>query len=78
MATTTLAPTAPTYRTGLYSWLTTTDHKRIGILYVVNSFIFFFIGGTLALGVRSELAAPGLQLLTDATSTSSSRCTPRS
>ena len=67
MATTTLAPTAPTYRTGLYSWLTTTDHKRIGILYVVNSFIFFFIGGTLALGVRSELAAPGLQLLTDAT-----------
>src|SRR5689334_2660735 len=65
MATTTLAPTAPTYRTGLYAWLTTTDHKKIGILYVVNSFLFFFIGGLLALGVRTELAAPGLQFLTD-------------
>jgi cytochrome c oxidase subunit 1 len=67
MATTTLTPTATAYRTGLYAWLTTTDHKKIGILYIVNSFIFFFIGGMLALGVRSELAAPGLQLLSDAT-----------
>ena len=34
-------------------------------MYVINSFLFFFIGGVLALGVRTELAAPGLQLLTD-------------
>jgi cytochrome c oxidase subunit 1 len=65
MATTTLTPTIPAYRTGLYAWLTTTDHKKIGIMYVINSFVFFFIGGLLALGVRSELAQPGLQFLTD-------------
>src|SRR4029453_8680890 len=65
MATTTLAPTTTTYRTGLYAWPTTTDQKKIGVLYVVNSFVFFFIGGLLALGVRTELAAPGLQFLTD-------------
>jgi cytochrome c oxidase subunit 1 len=59
-----LTPTA-TYRSGLYEWLTTTDHKKIGILYVVNSFIFFILGGLLALGVRSELAQPGLQYLAD-------------
>src|SRR5439155_2208073 len=65
MATTTLTPAASAYRTGLYEWLTTTDHKKIGILYLVNSFIFFFIGGLFALGVRTELAQPGLQLLSD-------------
>ena len=65
MATTTLTPAASAYRTGLYEWLTTTDHKRIGILYIVNSFIFFFIGGIFALLVRTELARPGLQILSD-------------
>jgi cytochrome c oxidase subunit 1 len=65
MATTALTPAASAYRSGLYEWLTTTDHKRIGILYVVNSFIFFFLGGILALLVRTELAQPGLQFLTD-------------
>src|SRR6478672_13488870 len=61
MATTTLTPAASRSRSALYEWLTTTDHKKIGILYVVNSFVFFFIGGLLALGVRSELAVPGIQ-----------------
>jgi cytochrome c oxidase subunit I len=65
MATTTLTPAATTYRSGLYEWLTTTDHKKIGILYIVNSFIFFFIAGLLALGVRTELAQPGLQFVHD-------------
>jgi cytochrome c oxidase subunit I len=65
MATTTLTPAASAYRSGLYEWLTTTDHKKIGILYLVNSFIFFFIGGVFALTVRTELAAPGLQVLQD-------------
>ena len=63
MATTTLTPAAAAYRSGLYEWLTTTDHKKIGILYIVNSFIFFFIGGLLALGVRTELAQPGIQFV---------------
>jgi len=65
MATTALTPAASAYRSGLYEWVTTTDHKKIGILYIVNSFIFFFLAGLLALGVRSELAQPGLQFLRD-------------
>jgi cytochrome c oxidase subunit I len=65
MATTALTPAATAYRSGLYEWVTTTDHKKIGALYVVNSFIFFFLAGVLALGIRSELAVPGLQILKD-------------
>ncbi len=66
MATTTIAPaTASTYRGGLYEWLTTTDHKKIGIMYIISSFIFFLIGGLLALGVRTELAQPGLQFVSN-------------
>jgi cytochrome c oxidase subunit 1 len=65
MATTVLTPAASTYRSGLYEWLTTTDHKKIGILYVVNSFIFFILAGLLAMGVRTELAFPGLQFVHD-------------
>jgi cytochrome c oxidase subunit 1 len=63
MATHALNPAAvPAYRGGLYEWLTTTDHKKIGIMYVINSFLFFLIGGVFALLVRTELAQPGLQL----------------
>ena len=62
MATTTLQP-AYKGRTALYEWLTTTDHKKIGILYTISSFIFLAVGGLLALGVRAELAQPGLQFL---------------
>jgi cytochrome c oxidase subunit 1 len=67
MATTALTPAAPAYRSGLYSWLTTTDHKKIGIMYLINSFVFFFIGGLLVLVVRAELAQPGLQIVNDIT-----------
>ena len=67
MATTALTPAASAYRSGLYTWLTTTDHKKIGIMYLINSFVFFFIGGVLAMLVRLELAIPGLQFVTDAT-----------
>ncbi len=56
---------APTYRSAIYEWVTTTDHKKIGILYVVNSFLFFLLGGLLALGVRAELAMPGLQFFSE-------------
>jgi len=63
MATHALTPAAvASYRGGLYEWLTTTDHKKIGIMYVINSFLFFLIGGFFALGVRAELARPGLQI----------------
>jgi cytochrome c oxidase subunit 1 len=67
VATTALHPAASGYRSTLYDWVTTTDHKKIGIMYVINSFLFFFIGGLLALGVRVELAEPGLQFVTDQT-----------
>ena len=67
MATTALHPASPAYRSSLYDWVTTTDHKKIGILYVINSFVFFFIGGLLAMGVRLELAQPGLQFVADQT-----------
>jgi len=40
---------------GLMSWITTTDHKRIGILYLVTSFAFFILGGTEALMIRLQL-----------------------
>ena len=44
-------------------WLTTTDHKRIGIMYAVAAFAFFMVGGVLALLMRAELAQPGLQVM---------------
>ncbi|MFE4604983.1 cbb3-type cytochrome c oxidase subunit I, partial [Kitasatospora indigofera] len=49
----------------LVSWLTTTDHKRIGTLYLTTSFGFFLVGGVMALLMRAELARPGLQLLSN-------------
>ena len=54
---------APRPRGWVLSWLTTTDHKKIGILYLVNSFAFFVIGGIFALLMRTELARPGTQIL---------------
>lgn len=43
---------------GIWSWLTTLDHKRIGILYLVTITIFFIVGGILALLIRTELWTP--------------------
>jgi cytochrome c oxidase subunit I len=45
-------------RRGLGEWLTTPDHKKIGIMYMVSTFIFFLIGGLAALLVRLQLALP--------------------
>ncbi|MPV35997.1 aa3-type cytochrome oxidase subunit I [Georgenia subflava] len=47
----------------IVSWITSTDHKTIGYLYLVTAFAFFMIGGVLALLVRAELFAPGIQLV---------------
>ena len=44
-------------------WLTTTDHKKIGVLYMVSAFVFFLVAGLFALLLRAELAAPGLQVM---------------
>ncbi len=44
---------------GLWSWLTTLDHKRIGILYMITVLTFFFVGGVFAILLRLHLIAPG-------------------
>jgi cytochrome c oxidase subunit 1 len=51
------------FRRTILDWLTTTDHKKIGILYLLNSFAFFVIAGVFALLMRTELAKPGMQVL---------------
>jgi cytochrome c oxidase subunit 1 len=58
------APTGPRGHL-LYRMLTTTDHKLIGIMYCVACFVFFFVAGLMALLIRAELAAPGLQFLSN-------------
>ncbi|MEU8322893.1 cytochrome c oxidase subunit I [Nonomuraea sp. NPDC048881] len=42
-------------------WMSSTDHKIIGHMYLITSFAFFLIGGVMALIMRAELAQPGLQ-----------------
>jgi cytochrome c oxidase subunit I len=46
-------------------WLSSTDHKVIGHLYLITSFVFFLIGGVMALVMRAELAQPGLQFVSN-------------
>jgi len=48
----------PTHPMGVWSWITTVDHKRIGILYGISAFVFFLIGGIEALLIRVQLAKP--------------------
>ena len=48
----------PTAKTGVWSWLTTIDHKRIGIMYGATAIAFFVIGGAEALLIRLQLARP--------------------
>ncbi|MBG9304294.1 cytochrome c oxidase subunit I [Corynebacterium diphtheriae bv. mitis] len=60
---------APTggVRKGTLAWkmLTTTDHKLLGMMYIVMSFVWFFVGGLMALLIRAELFSPGLQFLSN-------------
>jgi cytochrome c oxidase subunit I len=51
-------------RTGLLGWLTTTDHKRIGLMYFFTSLAFFAAGGVEALLIRTQLLGPNQRLLT--------------
>src|SRR6266496_5341032 len=49
-------------RRAVVSWLTTTDHKRIGILYISTAFVFFLMGGLLAEMIRTQLFEPNNNL----------------
>ena len=57
------APAGEPRHVGPVAWLTTTDHKRIGVMYCVTAFAFFLIGGALAGMMRAELADTGRQLV---------------
>ena len=46
-------------RRGWTSWITTTDHKKIGIMYLATVLVFFVLGGVEALLIRTQLAVPG-------------------
>ncbi|QHC23449.1 aa3-type cytochrome oxidase subunit I [Streptomyces sp. GS7] len=62
-------PTAPRARIRhgrtLLRWLTSTDHKVIGNLYLATAFGFFLVGGVMALLMRAELMRPGLQFFSN-------------
>ena len=53
----------PNSDTGIASWLTTVDHKRLGILYFVTTFGFFLLGSVEAFLIRLQLAAPNQQII---------------
>jgi cytochrome c oxidase subunit 1 len=53
----------PYRKSVLVDWLTTVDHKKIGLMYMGLAFTFFIFSGILALFIRSQLAAPGLKLI---------------
>ncbi|GAA0242858.1 cytochrome c oxidase subunit I [Actinomadura nitritigenes] len=71
MTTISHAPSAPvtTVRTSkgriVANWLSSTDHKVIGYLYLITSFVMFLFGGILALVIRAELFKPGLQVVSN-------------
>jgi cytochrome c oxidase subunit I len=60
-----LGPPARTKGQMVVRYITTTDHKVIGNLYLTTSFCFFLVGGVMALTMRAELARPGLQFVDD-------------
>jgi cytochrome c oxidase subunit 1 len=51
--------------TGILGWITTADHKRIGISYMVTAFVFFFIGGAMAELMRLQLAQPNQDIVSE-------------
>ncbi len=51
-------------RSGVMEWLTTVDHKKIGIMYLYTTFFFFLVGGVMALLMRTQLAVGNNDFLT--------------
>lgn len=67
MATTVTSIPHPREMHGLLSWLMTTDHKRIGILYTVTGIAYFLVAGVFALLMRLQLAQPNNTVLSNQT-----------
>ncbi|MBI4236589.1 MAG: cytochrome c oxidase subunit I [Chloroflexi bacterium] len=63
MATLTGVLGRPTSTTGIWSWVTTVDHKRIGTLYLTTALVFFLVGGIEATIMRLQLARPNSDLV---------------
>ena len=71
MTTAAIAPGAADYKTadtyagqkGVWSWLTTVDHKRIGKLYLFTALFFFMVGGLEAILIRAQLGSPNRDLV---------------
>ncbi|PZF59486.1 cytochrome c oxidase subunit I [Curtobacterium sp. MCSS17_008] len=65
------APTTPDFQASkvgrkgniIVRWITSTDHKTIGFMYLIASFIFFLLAGVMALVIRAQLFEPGLQVV---------------
>src|SRR5262249_55608924 len=53
--------------TGILAFCTTTDHKRIGVAYMLTAFAFFIIGGAMAGVMRAQLTQPELDLVSEDT-----------
>ena len=51
-------------KTGIWSWITTVDHKRIGIMYGVAALLFLVVGGVEALFMRTQLLVPNNDFIT--------------
>ncbi|HKT56702.1 MAG TPA: cbb3-type cytochrome c oxidase subunit I, partial [Microbacterium sp.] len=47
----------------IVKWITSTDHKTIGYMYLIASVMFFMLGGVMALIIRAELFEPGMQII---------------
>ena len=57
----------PIHPSGVWSWLTTVDHKRIGLLYGFTALAFSILGGIESLIIRAQLAAPNLSVVSPET-----------
>jgi cytochrome c oxidase subunit 1 len=61
----TAAPVPSVKGKNFVKWITSTDHKTIGYMYLITTFGWFLIGGLLALFLRAELSRPGMQFLSN-------------
>ena len=58
-------PRPSQYTTGLVDWLTTIDHKKIGLMYGMAALFFLLVGGIEALLIRSQLWSHNMEVLTN-------------